>query len=74
MNSKKRPDQKFKKERRKVKKEQQQGDILLLVRNFTWTIDPLNQEAWPKKNSCTIKKRPETISVIFNCTNCQLPV
>jgi hypothetical protein len=39
-------DEILKKEWREMKKEQTQGDILLLVRNFTWTR---NQEVWPNK-------------------------
>jgi len=32
-----------------VKKEEQQGDILLLVRNFTWTVDPKTKRHGPIK-------------------------
>jgi len=53
------------------KKEEQQGDILLLVRNFTWTVDPRNQEVWPNKIPAPSRKGQKR-SQLFQL--CQLPV
>lgn len=66
MNSKKATREEIKRKERRQMKNEQQGDILLLVRNFTWTVDPLNQEVWPNKIPAPTRKARNDLSS-FNC-------